>query len=69
MAMQIRRCEEFATQLVDIINCGTLWFMISIGHSTRLFDIKSSLQESAAVEEISRAAGLSERYVKEWLEV
>jgi hypothetical protein len=62
------KSEESATQLIDILNGGTLSLMISIGHKTHLFDIMSNLQKPATIEEIARAAGLNERYVREWLD-
>jgi SAM-dependent methyltransferase len=59
--------SDFATQLIHVLNSGTLSLMISIGHKTHLFDIMSNIQKPATVEEIARAAGLNERYVGEWL--
>jgi hypothetical protein len=53
-----KQSEEFATQLIDILNGVTLLLMISIGHKTHLFDITSNLQKHATIEEIARAAGL-----------
>jgi hypothetical protein len=40
--------------------------MISLGHRTGLFDLLSALPPSSSLE-IARAAGLHERYVREWL--
>jgi hypothetical protein len=40
--------------------------MISIGHRTRLFDVMASLTPSTS-QHIAEAAGLAERYVREWL--
>jgi 2-polyprenyl-3-methyl-5-hydroxy-6-metoxy-1,4-benzoquinol methylase len=40
--------------------------MISVGHRTGLFDIMAALPPSTS-EDIASAAGLSERYVREWL--
>jgi len=62
--------EDFATNLTDILNGGTLSLMISIGHKTHLFDTMSKLyeqQQFATSAEITRAANLNERYVREWL--
>ncbi len=59
--------EKFATQLIRILNNGTLSLMISIGHKTHLFDIMSNLHKPATVEEIANSTGLNERYVREWL--
>ena len=61
-----RRAAEFAGRMVEIFNSGSLALMTSIGHQTGLFDILARLPPSSA-EEIARAAGLQERYVREWL--
>jgi len=58
--------EDFSEYLVDILNKGALSLMISIGHRTGLFDSLSKLPRST-VKEIADEAGLSERYVNEWL--
>lgn len=60
------RAEAFANRLVDIVNNGTLSLMISIGHRTGLFDSMRDLAPSTSAE-IADAAGLNERYVREWL--
>jgi SAM-dependent methyltransferase len=61
---------DFAANLTDIINGGTLSLMISIGHKTHLFDTMSKSCEQkrfATSVEIAKAANLNERYVREWL--
>ena len=58
--------EAFAGELVGILNAGMLTLMISIGHRTGLFDTMSRL-EPADSTTIAAAAGLRERYVREWL--
>jgi 2-polyprenyl-3-methyl-5-hydroxy-6-metoxy-1,4-benzoquinol methylase len=57
--------EEFGGKLV-VLNGGMLSLMLSIGHRTGLLDTMSEL-EPATSEEIADKAGLSERYVREWL--
>ncbi len=61
-----KKSEQFAGQLVETLNHGALSLMLSLGHRTGLFD---ALRDSkpATSEEISRAANLNERYVREWL--
>jgi SAM-dependent methyltransferase len=62
--------SDFATNLTDILNGGTLSLMISIGHKTHLFDTMSKLYDQkrfATSAEIASAANLNERYVREWL--
>jgi SAM-dependent methyltransferase len=58
--------DAFGERILDIINSGALSLMISIGHRTGLFDTMKILPPSTS-EQIARAAGLSERYVREWL--
>jgi 2-polyprenyl-3-methyl-5-hydroxy-6-metoxy-1,4-benzoquinol methylase len=60
------KAEEFADKLLTTLNNGALCLMVSIGHRTGLFDVMSTLPPSTS-EEIARAAGLNERYVREWL--
>ncbi|HSH80289.1 MAG TPA: class I SAM-dependent methyltransferase [Herpetosiphonaceae bacterium] len=60
------KAEAFAGQLLTAINNGTLCLMASIGHRTGLFDAMRGLPPSTSTE-IAQAAGLNERYVREWL--
>ncbi len=61
-----RKAEEFAERLMDVLNSGALALMTSIGHRTGLFDAMAGLPPSTS-EQIASAAGLNERYVREWL--
>ena len=61
-----QKAEQFGEKLMDILNHGSLSFMISIGHRTGLFDTMGKM-DAASSEEIAEAAGLNERYVREWL--
>ncbi|MGH2532610.1 MAG: class I SAM-dependent methyltransferase [Thermomicrobiales bacterium] len=58
--------EAFVGQMLDVINGSSLAMMASIGHQTGLFDTMADLPPSPSAE-IARAAGLDERYVREWL--
>jgi 2-polyprenyl-3-methyl-5-hydroxy-6-metoxy-1,4-benzoquinol methylase len=60
------RAEAFAGRMLELLNDGALAVMISVGHRTRLFD---ALRETGAAtsQELANAAGLHERYVREWL--
>ncbi len=58
--------DAFADQLLDMLNQGALSLMVSIGHRTGLFDCMSELPPATA-EKIASHAGLSRRYVEEWL--
>jgi 2-polyprenyl-3-methyl-5-hydroxy-6-metoxy-1,4-benzoquinol methylase len=60
------KSEQFAENLMTVLNNGALCLMISIGHRTGLFDTLSGLTPSTSTE-IADAAGLNERYVREWL--
>lgn len=52
--------------MLGVLNEASLAFITSIGHQTGLFDILAGLPPSTS-EQIARAAGLNERYVREWL--
>lgn len=58
--------EAFAERLIDILNSGAIALMTSIGHRTELFDVMAELTPSTS-QQIADAAGLNERYVREWL--
>ena len=60
------KAEAFAGRLLTVLNDGALAVMISIGHRTGLFDHLASLPPVTS-EELAGAAGLNERYVREWL--
>lgn len=60
------RVEAFGQRMLDILNEASLALMISIGHRTGLFDAMAGLPESTS-QRIASAAGLNERYVREWL--
>ena len=58
--------EGFAERVVGMLNSAALVQMISIGHRTGLFDVMDRLPPSTSAQ-IAGAAGLYERYVREWL--
>lgn len=64
--MDDARRERFGQRLLSALNDGALCLMVSIGHRTGLFDTMRGL-EPATSAEIAERAGLSERYVREWL--
>ena len=61
-----KRADHFADTMLNMLNDGALALMTSIGHRTGLFDTLASLPPSTSAA-IARAAGLNERYVREWL--
>jgi 2-polyprenyl-3-methyl-5-hydroxy-6-metoxy-1,4-benzoquinol methylase len=58
--------DAFAQRMVRVVNDGMLSVLIGIGHETGLFDVMARLPASTSAE-IADAAGLDERYVREWL--
>jgi len=60
------RAEGFAGRMLDMLNGGALMVMASVGHRTGLFDALAEL-DGATSSGLAEAAGLDERYVREWL--
>ena len=60
-----QRVEEFLGQLFTIYTGTMLNYMIDIGHRTALFT--AATEGAATSEELADRAGLTERYVREWL--
>jgi SAM-dependent methyltransferase len=58
--------EEFAERMVGTIDAASLAILLSIGHQTKLFDTLAELPPATSTQ-IADAAGLNERYVREWL--
>jgi len=56
----------FAERMAGAVDAGALMVMVSIGHRTGLLDTLARL-DPAGAGEIAEAAGLDERYVREWL--
>jgi 2-polyprenyl-3-methyl-5-hydroxy-6-metoxy-1,4-benzoquinol methylase len=65
-SLDTERAEAFLGRMVGILNDAGLALMCSIGHQTGLFDTMANLSPSTS-EQIATAAGLNERYVREWL--
>lgn len=66
MNNETKSTDEFADQLLDMLNQGALSLMVSIGHRTGLFDCMAEIP-SSGYEQIAGHSGLEPRYVKEWL--
>ncbi len=60
------KAQAFADQMLDTLNKAAAALMVSIGHRTELFDTLADLPPATS-ERIAKAAGLDERYVREWL--
>lgn len=58
--------EAFAAEVVDVLNKGAVALLTSVGHQTGLFETMAVLPPSTSGD-IADAAGLDERYVREWL--
>lgn len=60
------KAEVFAGRMVEMMNHAAMTLMTSIGHQVGLFDVMAE-QPPATSQQIANAAGLQERYVREWL--
>jgi 2-polyprenyl-3-methyl-5-hydroxy-6-metoxy-1,4-benzoquinol methylase len=60
------RAEQFAGDILGVISNASTALVMSIGHRTGLFDAMAGLPPTSSTE-IADAAGLHERYVREWL--
>ncbi len=58
--------EEFAGRMIAAIDGASLTILMSIGHQTGLLDTMAGLPTATSAQ-IAEAAGLNERYVREWL--
>jgi SAM-dependent methyltransferase len=63
---QAEATEQFAERMVGAIDNASLAILLSIGHQTKLFDTLAELPPATSAQ-IADAAGLNERYVREWL--
>lgn len=60
------RAKAFMGSMIGILNNGAISMMLSVGHRTGLFDTMAGLGPVTSVD-LAEAAGLDERYVREWL--
>ncbi|MGB7069006.1 MAG: methyltransferase domain-containing protein [Pyrinomonadaceae bacterium] len=60
------RADLFSESLLDVLNKSAIAIGLSLGHRTGLFDTMANLPASSSAA-IAEAAGLDERYVREWL--
>lgn len=58
--------EQFAARMVEVIDSAAATLLVSIGHQTGLFDTLAVLPPASSTA-LAEAAGLDERYVREWL--
>ena len=65
-------CEErelFSKKMVDILNYGALNLAVGIGYRIGLYEIMDTFDGPQTLSIIAGRAGLSSRYIKEWLGV
>lgn len=65
-ALDPAKVKAFGDRVLDVLNGASLAFLLSVGHKTGLLEKVSGLPPSTSAE-IAEAAGLNERYVREWL--
>lgn len=65
-AIEATVAEDFAERLVGVFNDSSLALLLSIGDQVGMFDVLEGRQPSTSAE-LATAAGLNERYVREWL--
>lgn len=58
--------EEFSARMVGAIDGAALAILVSVGHQAGLLETMADLPASTSTQ-IADAAGLNERYVREWL--
>jgi SAM-dependent methyltransferase len=58
--------EQFAQRMLGAIDGASVAILVSVGHQTGLFDAMAKLPPATSTR-IADAAGLNERYVREWL--
>jgi 2-polyprenyl-3-methyl-5-hydroxy-6-metoxy-1,4-benzoquinol methylase len=64
--LDMKKLEEFGGRMSGFLNGGAAALMLSIGHQAGLFDTMAGMTHATS-QEIAEAAGLDERYVREWL--
>lgn len=61
-----KKAEQFSEGMVDVLNKSAIALALSIGHRCGIFAAMADLPASTS-QQIADAAGLNERYVREWL--
>ena len=60
------KAQAFGARMLAMVSDTTLAFMVNVGHEVGLFEAMAG-QPPATSDAIAEAAGLNERYVREWL--
>ena len=58
--------QAFAGEMVDVLNKSAPALLANLGHQSGLFDTMATFPPSTSAD-VAKAAGLDERYVREWL--
>ncbi|BBX73101.1 class I SAM-dependent methyltransferase [Mycobacterium shinjukuense] len=66
MTEETETAEDFGSRMIGVIDSAGLAILVSVGHQTGLLDTMAGLPPSTS-NQIAEAAGLHERYVREWL--
>lgn len=61
------KMDAFGERFVNLMNESALGLMISVGYRTGMFETLKLLPHPSSSHTIADAAGLNERYVREWL--
>jgi hypothetical protein len=59
--------DAFGARVLDIMSSSATSLMISLGYRSGLFETLKKCSRPSSSAEIAEAAGLNERYVREWL--
>ena len=62
----LTKAEAFGVKALGFLNGASAALCLSVGHQTGLFDAMAGREPSTS-QQIADAAGLNERYVREWL--
>ncbi|MEV8097224.1 methyltransferase domain-containing protein [Kitasatospora sp. NPDC085879] len=65
-ALDPAKQEAFAGRMVDVLNGAALALLAGVGHQAGLFDAMADSPPATSAD-LAAAAGLTERYVREWL--
>lgn len=60
------KADAFANRLIGALGNAAMALMLSLGHRTGLFDVFATVSPTTS-NTLAEEAGLSERYVREWL--
>ena len=66
MELDQAKVEALEQRMLGVLNGGALALMVSLGHRAGIFDAMAELPPATSAA-IAEAAGLDERYVREWL--